>query len=278
MNYKSKKSSYDNSLFTLRFMGDGFDLHGASIYDLGIAFMTFQRLLNKTFLLTRDRLEKGAFPKRDERQLLALQIGERRKASDGYGLLPLLTDPTNLQILRFVGEQLMAGLFGYYVQDIMKRLKREENDEKRFFIGSIHAEVVNIVGRIDAAGGIGALEIGAPGISHAKPVLFTEETKKYVNKLSKEHFLGPKQTIRGKLVKLLPGAGVIEINSRGRGKVKVHVDTEIFDRVRFDKSRSDMLEFVGRPIFPLGAQSQKVYELETSDVRVLEPDPTDGNW
>jgi hypothetical protein len=278
MNYKSKKISYDNSLFTLRFIGDGFDLHGASIYDLGIAFMTFQRLLNKTFLLTRDRLEKGAFPKRNERQMLAMQIGERRKASDGYGLVPLLTDPTNLQILRFVGEQLMSGLIGYYVQDIMDRLKREESDEKRFYIGSIHAEVVNIVGRIDAAGGIGALEIGAPGVGHAKPVLFTEETKKYVNKLSREHFLGAKQTIRGKLVKMLPGIGVIEIRSPGRGTVKVNVDAEIFDRVRFDKSRSDMLEFVGRPIFPLGAKSQKVYELEASDVRVLESEPADVDW
>lgn len=240
--------------------------------------MTFQRLLNKTFLLTRDRLEKGAFPKRDERQMLAMQIGERRKASDGYGLVPVLSDPTNLQILRFVGEQLMSGLIGYYVQDIMDRLKREESDEKRFYIGSIHAEVVNIVGRIDAAGGIGALEIGAPGVGHTKPVLFTEETKKYVNKLSREHFLGTKQTIRGKLVKMLPGIGVIEIRSPGRGTVKVNVNAEIFDRVRFDKTRSDMLEFVGRPIFPLGAKSQKVYELEASDVRVLEPMPADDDW
>lgn len=269
---KSGLTSYDKSLFTLRFNGYGFDIHGASIYDLGITFVTFQRLVNKTFLLTRHRLQKGAFPKRDERQFLALQIGERKRKSDGYGLLPLFTDPTNLQILKFVGEQLFSGLMGYAVQNVMQRLSNEPDDDKRFYIGSIHADVVNIVNRIDAAGGIGELEIGSPALKQKDKIRFTEDTKKYVNKLSKEHFFGAKETIRGKLQKLIPSVGLIEIRRNGGGLVKVRVDADLFDRVRFDKSGSDFLEFMGRPIYPLGATSKKFHEFQALDVKVIAPE------
>ncbi|MFC5456994.1 hypothetical protein [Prosthecobacter fluviatilis] len=269
------KNTFEDSLFTLRFMGREMDVRGVSIYDLGLTFVAFQRIVNKTFLLTRSRLDKGAFPNWDERQMLALQIGQRKKASDGYGLIPILSDPSTVQILKFVGEQLMSGLMGYYVQDIMQRLKKEPDDDKRYYIGSIHAEVVNFVGRIDAAGGIGTVEIGAPGIDPNMRVQFSETTKNYVNKLSKEHFLGPKEIIRGKLLKMIPASGVIEIRRAGGGVVKVHVDTEIFEKVRFDKSRSDILEFIGRPIFPLGAKSQKVHELQATDVHIIASEEDD---
>jgi hypothetical protein len=259
-------TKYENSLFTVRFIGDGFETHGVSIYDFGLTLVAFQRLINKTYLLNEGRLEKGRFPRMTERTSLALQIGERKRQSDAFALLPMLATPEVLQTLKFLGESLWSGLVGYYVQDIMSRLKREDNDDKRFYIGSINAEVVNIVNRIDASGGLNTLEIGAPGLGIREPVIFTAATKKYVNDLSKETFLGAYQKIRGRLTKLVPSSQMIEIKRAGGIAVKVRLEPKLFEEVRYNKSGINTLEIGGRPIYPIGASSKKISEFEGHDV------------
>ena len=265
-----KIPSYEESLFTLRFTGNGFEKRGVSIYDFGQTLVSFQRLVNKTYLLNENRLEKGAFPRKEERESLALQIGARERKSDAFALIPLLTDPTTQQTLEFLGKNLFSGLTGYYVQRVMQRLQKEEDEDKRFFIGSINAEVVNLVSRIDAAGGVETIEIGAPRLGVEKPVVFDKSTKEYVKKLSQEKFLGNTQTIKGVLTKLLPSSHTVEIRRSGGSLVKVYFDPKLFDSVRYDTSGHKTLSVVGRPIFPMGATSSKVYEFEGHEVELVE--------
>jgi hypothetical protein len=267
----TKHISYDASIFTVRFQGRNFDTRGVNIYDLGHVLVTFQRLVNKTFLLTQHRLEKGAMPNRDERRAISLQIGERKRASDAYGLIPLFTDVSNAQILAFLGEQLFSFLAEYSFKGVLRRLRQEKDDDRRFYIGSIHAEVVNIVNRIDASGGIEQLEIGSPKLSK-KALVFDEDTKEYVRQISKEHFLGKVQTIRGEITKLLPQIAQIEIRRAGGGIVKVWLDAASFDQIRYGTGRSDFIELVGRPRYPIGASSKKFDQFESQSVKVIERD------
>ncbi|MDF5575772.1 hypothetical protein P3717_23255 [Vibrio parahaemolyticus] len=74
-----EREKYENGLFTIRFIGDDLDKRGVSIYDLGESLIAFQRIINKAYLAQEDRLVKGAFPSSEERQHLALQIGQRKE-------------------------------------------------------------------------------------------------------------------------------------------------------------------------------------------------------
>ncbi|MBL0311362.1 MAG: hypothetical protein IPP78_01345 [Holophagaceae bacterium] len=81
------RPKYDASLFTVRFVGEGLDIHGVSIYDFGTVLLSMQRIVHKAYLAINGRLEHGKFPRRDEREMLSLAIGERKHASDAFALI-----------------------------------------------------------------------------------------------------------------------------------------------------------------------------------------------
>lgn len=91
---------YEESLLTVRFVGPNLDTVGVGIYDLGLTLVAFQRLVHKAYLMSQNRMGKGAFPQKHERQGLALQIGERTRKSDAFGLIPIVTNPAVLQTLK----------------------------------------------------------------------------------------------------------------------------------------------------------------------------------
>ena len=64
---------YEESLFTVRFVGPDLDTVGVSIYDLGLTLVALQRLVHKAYLAKTDKVRKGAFPDKQRRQELALQ-------------------------------------------------------------------------------------------------------------------------------------------------------------------------------------------------------------
>jgi hypothetical protein len=144
---------YDESLFTVRFVGPELNTVGVGIYDLGLTLVAFQRLVHKAYLAKTDSARKGAFPDKNRRQELALQIGERRRESDAFGLIPIITDPLALQTLKYCADAVFNGVVGYYSGKVIERLRSEKDEPKKLFIGSIYSEVTNIIGRIDGGGG-----------------------------------------------------------------------------------------------------------------------------
>ena len=94
-----KREKYENALFTIRFSGEELKTRGVSIYDLSNSLLAIQRIVHKAHLSMKDKLLKGAFPNEEDRQILALQISERRRSSDSFGLIPILSNPQTLAYL-----------------------------------------------------------------------------------------------------------------------------------------------------------------------------------
>ncbi len=81
---KKVMENADNSLLSIRFVGQGFTKNTMPIYELGNTFIAIQRVVHKTHLFSTSRLEKGARLSFDERRELALRISEIKEGSDEY--------------------------------------------------------------------------------------------------------------------------------------------------------------------------------------------------
>ena len=156
------REKYENGLLTVRFIGDDLGSRGVNIYDLGESLIAIQRIVNKAYLASNDRLIKGAYPSKEERQFLSLQVGQRKRLSDAFALLPVIADPAIQQAMIKVMDWVISGVVGYYIGDVLNRVREEKDPNKRILIGSIFTEISSIVNRITASGGVSAISLGSP--------------------------------------------------------------------------------------------------------------------
>jgi len=253
---------YEESLFTVRFVGPKLDTVGVGIYDLGLTLVAFQRLVHKAYLAKTDNIRKGAFPKKNQRQELALQIGERRRESDAFGLIPIITNPMALQTLKYCADAIFNGVVSYYSGRVIERLRSEKDETKKLFIGSIYSEVTNIIGRIDGDAAIHGIEINAPSLPNAQPLLFDEAKKEQINALRDEYFLGEIDKITGEVYKLYPNSGIVAIRKSNGGKCTVFLEHDLFDKVRYAEPGKNKVKFTGRPRYKLGVETKAITEFE----------------
>jgi len=188
-----KREKFENGLFTIRFVGEDFNQRGVNIYDLGNSLLSMQRIVHKAYLSQEGRLQKGAFPKKDEREALSLQIGERKRKSDAFALIPVLTDPVVQESMMELAKYVFSGIVGYYTGNVLDQIHKEKDHAKKIFIGSLHTEVANIVNRIDASGSVESISLGSPLLERETIASFNSETKEYLNTLKDEYFLGDYQ-------------------------------------------------------------------------------------
>jgi hypothetical protein len=265
-----KREAFENGILTVRFAGPKLKEHGVAIYDLAQTLIAVQRIVHKGYLATEERLEKGAFPRKEERPALALQLGERRRESDAFALVPILADPLTRQALKQIADYVASGVVGYYVGDVLKRVKNEKDAEKQIFIGAIYSEVVNIANRVDASGGVESISIGAPSIGKETIAAFTPETKDYLATLKGEIYLGRRQTIKGKVYKLYPNTRIVAIRRPGGKKVSVFLDDENFDAIRYRSDNKTMVEFAGHPRYRMGIETKTIDEFDADKVSLLD--------
>ncbi len=256
----------EKALFSLKFIGPELQKHGVGIYDLGISLISFQRIINKSYLVLETRLERRTL-RFDERKKLALQLKAHKKGSDWYGLIPLLSDPSVIKSFKLISEYVMSGFVSYYVADILSRLRRHE-DSKRIFIGNIYAEVVNIIGRIDSPSGIQQIEIASPLIG--KKLIFNEDHKTKIKQLSNEFYLGEFTSIQGKIYRLYPNSNIVTIRTTSGEKVNIFLDESNFNYIRYKIIGTPTIEFFGHPRFRFGSESQRISEFEATKIKIYE--------
>ena len=262
----------EQSALTIRFTGPQLVTHGLPIYDLGVAFVALQRMMHKAHLATENRLGKGKYPKRHEREHLSLQIGTHEKGSDFFGLVPVLADSHAINAIQKAVEFVIAGVISYAVGKVLDRERNvlsEPDERKQMFIGSIHADVVNIVNRIDAKESCETIEIGSPRFASGQAARFDEQSRDYVRNLDSHPFLGAVQTIKGAVFKLYPNMEMVEIRRPGGRKCKVFLDTDHFDIVRYGQRTSSMIEVTGRPRYRIGMEGRTFHEFEASSIKLL---------
>jgi hypothetical protein len=269
------REAYENGIFTVRFIGKELDQRGVSIYDLSQTLLAMQRIVHKAYLAQHERLEKGAFPNKEEREFLALQLGERRRSSDAFALVPLLADPTVQGVLKQVADYVISGVIGYYVGDVLKRARAEDDGDKQIFIGSIYAEVVNIANRVNATGGVEAISIGAPALGHETVAAFTPETKEYLGSLRGEVYLGRRMKITGRVYKMYPSSKIVSIRRAGGKKVDIFLTDEDFDTIRYHPETNPNYTFHGRPRYQLGIETKEVTAFEADTIEPAKRKGTD---
>lgn len=265
-----KREKYENSLLTVRFIGEHLNTRGASIYDLGTSLVAIQRLIHKAFLAKENRIAKGGFPDKSERERLALQIGERKRNSDAFALISVLTDATIQSYLIDVIKYMINGLYGYSVKDVLDRIRGERDINKQFYIGSIHADVVNLVGRVDASGGVEAISIGSPALNRDSVISFSEENKDYINSLKNEIYYGELQNITGKVYRMYAISQIVTIRVSGSPNISIHLNEDDFNSIRYCEDKAPLVRFRGRPIYKFGILTKDVTEFEAERIEILE--------
>lgn len=260
----------NNQVLTVRFIGPRLKKNGLPIYELGTAFVATQRIVNKAYLAHEERLEKGKYPEKDERERLSLQIGLHEKRSDFFAFIPILTDPVALEAIKKSIEFVISGLTSYAVRKVLDNVRGENDARKQIFIGSIHADLVNIVNRIDNVGGCESIEIGSPKYAPQKTIEFTRESRDYIRHVADEPFLGQIQTIKGSVFKLYPNIEMVEVRRPGGKKCKVFLSPADFDSIRYGQIRSPVIKATGRPRYRIGMQGRAFEEFEAHSVTLLE--------
>lgn len=267
-----EREKYENGLLTIRFIGDDLDKRGVNIYDLGESLIAIQRIINKAYLASEDRLFKGAFPKKEERQLLSLQVGQRKRASDAFSLLPVLADPAVQQAMTKVMDWVISGVFGYYVGDVLERVREEKDPNKRILIGSIFTEISAIVNRISASGGVDAISLGSPLLGKETIAAFRPETKDYLVSIKNETFLGSYQEIQGEVYKLYPSSKIVGIKRARGATVTVFLNESDFDEIRFIQETRPVFIFKGHPIYKLGVETKSINEFDAGAIEYVQRD------
>lgn len=262
----SEQSNFDESPLIIKFTGFDMFQKGVAIYDLATCLLAVQRIVNKAHLAAEGNLSKGAKPNRHQRSNLALTIGERRKQSDAYSLIAIASDPLVQQATAKLIDYALSGIAGYYTASVLDRISKEKDQNKQIFIGSIHSEVVNIVNRIDAAGGVESIQIGTHSDIVKGKTIFNAESRDYVNRLADEVYYGQRQAIKGRVYKLYPNSKIATIRRAGGKTVDMHLSDADFDKIRFDKSAEERFTFTGRARYKIGSDDKSISDFDVDEV------------
>lgn len=243
----------NSNVLWIRFVGKDLELRSVPVYELAETLIALQRILHKVFLFQNERLEKGALLARDERQRVSLQVVERRKESDAWGLLPFLADP---MVLGYVHDLMKAGLVElakYALKQIFYRDQATNQVVGSALTGAIYAETVTITNHIYNIGNIERIEfsLDAPRV---EPVVFDSDTQYYVRSVKNETYLGASTEIEGVVTKLYPNRSVVEIKLAPKRYVKVIATDNDFQSVRYKTDMGDTIRFLGRPRYRLGRE------------------------
>lgn len=261
-----KRERFENGLYTIRFVGEDFNSRGVNIYDLGNSLLSMQRIVHKAFLSCEGRLQKGAFPNKEEREMLSLQVGERRRQSDAFALIPVLADPVVQEHMKELAKYVFSGIVGYYTGNVLDSIHEEKDHDKKIFIGSLYTEVANIVNRIDASGSVDAISLGSPLLERETIASFNSDTKEYLNQLKDEYFLGDYQEIKGRVYKLYPVSRIVAIQRAGGNTVSIFLDDQDFDEIRYRRETKPQYIFRGRPKYQFGVETRTVTEFEADEI------------
>lgn len=263
----------------LKFSGKELDVRSVPIYELGDTLVAIQRIIHKTFLFEKDRLSNRAQLTQNERQRLSLQISERRKSSDVYALIPFVADPMLQQYLLSLLKIGIGSLAKYALKNVLSEASKQKSSETSIqardvkgsvLVGAIYAETVQITNHINNIGGIDSIELIPFSGSNMKPVKLTTDTQTYVREIANESYRGASDEIVGYVTRLLPNRLVAEIKLAPSHYVKVGLDEESFQFVRYQTEPEQHLRFKGYPIVKLGKDLSTFREFEAESVEIDE--------
>jgi hypothetical protein len=252
----------DDVLVWLRFEGEKLDLRGVPIGELGDVLIAVQKIVHKTYLFEKYQLTKGLLRSREERSKLALQIGERKRQSDAYALLPFLTDPFVVDYLATLLQLGLKEVLKYSLKAVLEGIGRPqtsgtsspERADRSVLTGAIYGEVVSITNHINNIGKVERIYI-LPGssVTGIEGIVFDESTREYVHSLGTQITTGTEQEISGYVIRLNPSQSTADIETADRRHVRVTMSKELFRELRYRTGEGDVIRFHGRPLCGWGS-------------------------
>jgi hypothetical protein len=218
-------------------------------------------MIHKAHMLETQQEASRPFLSYQERSDLAFQLGRRRRGSDEYGLVPILTNPTVAQILGVYVGWIMIALTKYAKQTI-KRQVSGEDERQHIFSVFIFNQLSELAGRIHNIGGVESIQISGSTGATRETVTLDEGFKKYIRQLKDDVAHGTMREITGRVVDLLPGENAIKITRSPEGTLKVLLGPADFDSIRYSKVKNPLVTITGEPVYRLGIET---YNLEAFD-------------
>lgn len=266
MNTNNNNAQTNESILWIRFFGPNLETKSIPIFELGQTLTAFQTILHKAYLFKEGCLTKGAVVTKDERSKLALRIVKRHSGSDEYGLIPFLTDPVIVDHIKVLLVDALIALGAYTLGRVTRKRKKGEDSENQPFVGSIYNQVNIIVDRINNIGGIESIEISTQDELNAPSIIIDKSTQEYVRELEFEPVYGEVEQIEGTVVRLHTRRFIAVIQRKPGDYLRVWLNPEDFEVVRYQTDNSTLIRFEGRPMYFLGRETSKFEDFEADRI------------
>lgn len=251
----ANRSTMTDEILSIRFTGPALETRSLPIYELGMALIAIQRIVNKASLYSDDRLERGAHLVTKEREEVALQVVSHRKGSDLWGLSSYLTNPAVGPIVQGLVVAGLSAIAAYVWKKVIPDKKAPRN---QVLIVNIYPEIKALTDRIRNIGGVDSIEIIGPN-KKEDPLLLNEEVQEYVREIENRHVPGKKRKITGCVTRMHPQSFRLDIEDAPNHYIRVTMDPELFERVRRLPTLIErIISFEGIPLYKLGDIGGKV--------------------
>ena len=242
----------NDELLKIRFTGPSLDNRSLPIYELGTALIAIQRIVHKTHLFEKGRLEKGARLPAGERETVALQISSHQKGSDVWNLAPYLSNSAYGPIIQGLVVAGLSAIAAY----VWKRVsRRDDPPPNQILIVNVFPEIRSLTDRIGNIGGVEGIEISSTQAPDIAPLLISNETQDYIRQIEHDKFPGKKCTVTGMVTRLYPQSFRLDIEDDSGEYIHVTMLPELFEKVRL------MPNLIGKKITVEGVPYYKLGDI-----------------
>lgn len=120
----SQETRSDNPVLWLRFIGKDLTVRSVPISELAESMLALQQIIVKAYQHETKTLGKASIRKHQERRKIALQLEERRRDSDAYGLSSMFSD-----LIAPLIVQALSALLVYAGKKVKKVISRQPAQE-----------------------------------------------------------------------------------------------------------------------------------------------------
>lgn len=272
-------TSYEDSLIQLRFLGPSLENRSVPIYDLSQSLIALQRSIHFTYAVLKDDPSSNYMFPKEMRANLALQICGQKKASDGYGLIPIITGD-NLEVFKdTVG--FCISILGCYSRHLTLDEIRNTTvtlpsgvlitgNKMMMGVAACFNQVYQFGQRISGIGGICETEIQSGDDQIKQGAKFDDSTKGYIKALTDVEALGDPIWVYGVVDVIYPQTQIVKIKTTKGQSIVIYADDIGIKEIKEDPRRTVIIECYGEPRFKFGMESKFFDRIHAMHINVLE--------
>lgn len=217
------------------------------------------------------------------RAQLALQLGERKKASDGYGLIPIVNGE-NLMAIRDASAFCLTILNCYSRELNLESIRQTTTmlpsgvlitgNQVMMGVAACYNQVTGLGRRLGGIGGITSTEIKSGDPEIETEAVVSDSTKGYLRELGKVVAHGNPIRVYGRVEAIFPPNQILKIKTNKGHSMLIYADDVGLGAVQADTRKNVFVECYGEPRFRFGVESKFFDRVHARSLDVL-PDISD---